>query len=470
MLPPCRLRCDSPFFASRSRCCLLYSVMFVLQEAVGRTKIVLKLLENKTAAANTTATVSLHRVATGREGMVANVNDGGSGTKLGGKRVSRHLRHSSTGPSRLSPTRDGLRKEEATMTGRTKTTGKRSLSMVLRRSTEAYSDRIESRGGGRVRHGNRSSAFGAANGSAVAKEAAARGGGGGDRARMHLAVKTVQAAFRRRMFHRFVWAQAYLRRPTHAFFLMDRVCQPAGCDGSYGGGCGSQANRVDAGCSRVCGINGWPEPPGFCPSGLHHVHAADIAFLAYAKWHRNACQNGDGKSPNEGIRSPSPETLKMLNANSAAELPARPPAGAEVFGQKRPTRAQAVHSMLFDLRLPFSRGALDAAIEDLEKMIDREGRESRVVIDDTFNRDAFIQILDTNRAGTKARKGKIGADGGGRGISFVNWYAWWVRHLPHDPASTSDLLKMVRCAKGLHCAEIAAAAAAAATDTAEEDE
>lgn len=113
--------------------------------------------------------------------------------------------------------------------------------------------------------------------------------------------------------------------------------------------------------------------------------------------------------------------------------------------------------MLADLRVPFMPGALNAAIEDLEKVIADEG-----------GRDAAGAARSGVRPTGAGSNGKGGANvWGGRnktarfgqhgGLSFVSWYGWWVRHLPYDPASTSCLLKTVRCALAMHAAEMAAA-------------
>lgn len=200
---------------------------------------------------------------------------------------------------------------------------------LLRRLTEAYSDRVGELGGGKP----------SSQGLQGTPLRVGGGGGGGwggaqrERVRANAAALTVQNAFRKRMFHRFVWAQAYLRRPTHAFRLFKRVCRPLLGTGSGGGGRGgsppnSSVTCVTESCSRVpvagggiavprssifqprergpeeftttiMSIDAWLEPPGFSASALHHVHSADMAFGAYARWSRDAamvCSAGAGES------------------------------------------------------------------------------------------------------------------------------------------------------------------------------
>ena len=636
-------RSRPPIFPSRAP----WPVMAVpscapgLQEAVARTKIVLKLLEAKSdavaqslshggdgggghhsggAAANASscsAKVKVKRAAArerdrgrergrrpsasqspaagGRAGSLREERRPNRTASAGGQQQPRvSATAAAAGPNSL-PKKDGSTDEG----GGTK----RSIHKVLRMATEAYSDRVRQQGGGVTRYRPPASSVqgGAGAGGAGAAGPVAVRGAGGDRARMNASARVVQVAFRRRMFHRFVWAQAYLRRPTHAYGILKRVCPPRLGGGAAGGAAsGGAAGAGTAGATatpigsrqtdaqgkgatlaygggdgggaadNVLVIDAWPELPGFCLSVPHHMHAADIAYLEYSRWRRaNIVANGDDEgaivsdeaastsataaasrynnniiSPIQQARdcraavagttsattssgnaaatapptattatvatataAPAPAapaapaagiTVQQLSSTTASPVrfntdasppspspspsqppppPPPPPPGAQLFERKHAIHAAAVRSVVVDLRVPFGPGALDAAMEDLERAISTGGGGRARGGKRPSRGGGQVAQAQQSSSDRNSRRGAAWAMGGrspnrsggyghhGGGLSFVCWHDWWVRHLPYDPASTDCLLKTVRCAKGLHSAEMAAAAAAAAAAT-----
>lgn len=451
------------------------------QEAVARTKIVLKLLETKAA---TTLSLPPHNGGGGNAsgGFPSATSNGNASSEakrcfVGARNSSANARRDRRRPTSASAVVTNstpLPKKKQDGTGNCAAANygknvKRNMKQVLRTSTEAYSDRVGHHGGGaaRLHRNNNSRAGGAAAGGGASGGITA--GGGGERGRMFAAAQTVQVAFRQRMFHRFVWAQAYLRSPTHAFGLFKRcltVLRGVGAAQAAPSGAapaGALATRQAEAPMDVNSIDAWPELPGFSLSLPHHVHAANPIFLRYVRWCRLESSNS---SFGEGVRG-APATLPVAAAavespqllTSAQEPPRlrqqqQPPEGAQLFEKKHAIRTAAVRSMLVDLRVPFLPGALDSAMEDLERIIAREGAG-----DGGSDRDvtgaATRSKPPANGVG-KAGGGKLGQHTAE--ISFAGWYGWWIRHLPFDPASTGCLLKTVRCAKALHGAEISAAA------------
>lgn len=431
---------------------------------------------------------------------------------------------------------------------------KRRMDKVLRTLTEAYSDRVGQLGGGAAKHGSIGKRHAASSVSGIGGVGRAGADGGGERARLKSSALVVQRAYRRRMFHRFVWAQAYLRRPKHAFGLFKRVC----CSPILGAATASTtlntdvSNRINtstlasvsaeehyseherlSNCytgidktttantrfasapsqheedgkfvrRRASGpgaeltltsIDAWPEPLGFSPVAPHHAHAADAAFLEYVRWcrRREAAANGGtnqawddlgvsservpcggvegdasgahgcaggkrvGAAAKNTTQTPAQQQQQQQEKEEEQPVPTplqHPPQGAGLFERKHVVRTAAVRSLLQDLRLPFAPGALDSAMEDLECAI-ASANTNTVTSERTHQSDVR---LSPGRGGRNQSKGGRGGGGGRGGLSFVCWYDWWVRHLPYDPASPTCLLKTVRCARGLHSAEIAIAA------------
>ncbi|CAN0337136.1 unnamed protein product, partial [Laminaria digitata] len=462
-------------------------------EAVARTKIVLKLLEAKAEAA--AQPPSHGGDGGGRRSSGAVMATASSSSSSGAKFKSSAARD--RGPS--SSPKDISNPDE----GGTK----RSIHKVLRIATEAYSDRVGQQGGGVTRY--RPPTSGAAGTGAGAGGAGLAGTRAvrGDRARMNASALSVQVAFRRRMFHRFVWAQAYLRRPTHAYGILKRVCPPRLGGGGAGVSAGAGAGVGPAGTAgamattpieSVMVIDAWPELQGFCLSVPHHVHAADTAYLEYYRAtspaHATAAVTTITAAATATAATTAATTSQLPNISSSPVrfitdasppppsplLPPPPPPGAQLFERKHPIHAAAVRSVLLDLRVPFGPGALDAAMEDLERVISggdggasggkphsRGGSKSQAQ-QSSSDRDSHRKsqaqsssdrhgrrsgVARGGRSPNGPRLGGYGHHGGG--LSFVGWHDWWVRHLPYDPASTDCLLKTVRCAKGLHSAEMA---------------
>eukprot|EP00903_Cladosiphon_okamuranus_P008297 g7983.t1 len=525
-------------------------------EAVARTKIVLKLLEIKAAAP------SLPQPSGGCAGFPSSTGKSNP-TDLEAKRgigVARKTNHNAdarrgrrrpasaetaptTNNQTLSPKKkqDGvIRSAAAAGDGKT---AKRNMKQVLRTSTEAYSDRVGQHGGGAARlHTSTNPRLGGGGaGAAGGASGGITAGGGGERGRMFAAAQTVQVAYRQRMFHRFVWAQAYLRSPVHAFGLFKRcltvlrgadaataaaaaagaptaaaaATAAAASGASAGAGIGAGAGGTPAGipaakttsrasADDVASIDAWPELPGFCLSLPHHAHAADPVFLRYVRWRQREISNGGGSfderingatavKPASGGSTavvaplPPPQPLAFAQNEGSPQQPQqheRPPEGNRLFEKRHPIRTATVRSMLIDLRVPFLPGALDSAMDDLERTIAREGgggggvnnaavfgggSNSRPGGDGRSDHDtagSAVAAAGTSKEQTGngvggravARGCRLGQHGAAAEISFAGWFCWWVRHLPFDPASTGCLLKTVRCAKALHAAEISAGA------------
>lgn len=319
------------------------------------------------------------------------------------------------------------------------------------------------------------------------------------------AAQTVQIAYRQRMFFRFVWAQAYLRSPTHAFGLFKRclatlrgasssaAAAATGLDPAPGGMAMPAAARnaeppAPAGDDVVVvsSIDAWPERPGFCLALTHHAHAVDPVFLGYVRWRRrreSSSSSGstsgrgapavatttipatpaaaEGSSPAQHEPPPAPPPplpLPLPQQQQLQDTPPPDPEGARLFEKKHPIRTAAVRSMLADLRVPFLPGALDSAMEDLERTIAREGAGAGSAAAAAAARSGRPPGIAVSGGRPVGGGGRLGPPQGVPGISFAAWYGWWVRHLPFDPASTGCLLKTVRCAKALHAAEVSAAA------------
>ncbi|CAM9963047.1 unnamed protein product [Ectocarpus sp. 8 AP-2014] len=445
-------------------------------EAVNRTKVVLKLLEAKAAAS------SLPQPS-GGDGDVAGGTAGAVGRNPSGNSPGArgHGSHRRRDPHRSSPKANNDRRitNKACVSDDKRETW--DMKKVLRTATEAYSDRVGQQGGGATRiNANRKPGAGCG---------ATAVGRGGERARMSAAAQTVQVAFRQRMFHRFVWAQAYLRGPTHAYEVFKR-CIPMPRGGGGGGNFASAATPhhppplrpaalADVASAAVNLVDAWPELPGFCPSFPHHVHAADPIFLRYLR----SCTpksydislSSATTTPEEGTdtgKTP-PTTSASASTGAVVSSPGRPPQQtqqqqqnqefAEAFERKYHIRTAAVRGMYVDLRVPFLPGALDAALEDLEQTIARDsappveggGKNRRRKVDTVSSGVRLASPLRGSSGGTAGGNGRVGQNPHGGRLSFAKWYPWWIRHLPFDPASTGCLLKTVRCAKTLHASEIA---------------
>lgn len=500
------------------------------QEAVARTKIVLKLLETKATAAAAAASSlpqpngggggntsgAFPRSASSNGNPGSEVKRSSVGAPNGGSVDTRRDRRrpasaaaavattttataaSTTNTFAPKKKQDGTTSKRAAVAAAAADKGaRRNMKQVLRSSTEAYSDRVGRHGGGAARLCPPSS-YSRAGGGAAAAGGGISTGGGGERGRMFAAARTVQVAFRQRMFHRFVWAQAYLRSPTHAHGLYKRCLTVLrGADTAAAAPSGGAApegvpvmRRAEAPTDASSSIDAWSELPGFCLSLPHHVHAVDPVFLRYVRWRRREGSVGaaafdDGARRSALAATPaaaSAATIGSPRLVASAQEPAQPqqqepqPEGAQVFEKKHPVRAAAVRSMLMDLRVPFLPGALDSAVEDLERTVAREGaganvgasagaivsRQSRRGGDGRSERDATAVAATISTPPPQESGSGRTAGGGlgqqGAGISFAGWYGWWIRHLPFDPASTGCLLKTVRCAKALHRAEILEAA------------
>lgn len=527
--------------------------VFTTQEAVKRTKITLKLLEAKRAAAGAAAVNesahSIHRIGSqnvspsNKRRSTIGVENKLKVAKRGGTAEAAVLASVPAAPAVTvatpkEPRALGKSKGNAANESRSRD-GKPTT--LLQRLTEEYSDRVGERGGGTPSCSGRNLP--------VKTNGAGVGGGGGkgpmaERKRAHAAALTVQHAFRLRMFHRFIWAQAYLRRPLHAFRLFARVSRPlvgtsfpspvtvktgavgalsgdTGIGGAAAGGatarmilgtaCISDGAISAADSESITSLDAWLELPGFCVYDPRHVHSVDDAFWNYSRWHRklyscatsaagatavdrafttdylptlgtetslNMCAEGvgggGGEEDKRGTTTEVASSTSLLAAGRAetattmppapgqavaVEPPSSPPEGAHLFERKHAVRKEAVRVLLLDLRLPLTLGALDMAIEDLGRVISKDYSMS-------LERDQSVDLggprvvgLEVRGAGTGAQRTsvgqkKIGAFGQGQGISFVSFYDWWMRHLPYDPASASCLMKTVRCARGLHAAEV----------------
>lgn len=399
-------------------------------------------------------------------------------------------------------------------------------STLLQRLTEQYSDRVSEYGGGKLSSSTRK----------LSMKTDGSGGGGGsaaDRKRLHAAAVIVQQAFRVRMFRRFTWAQAFLRRPLHVFRLFARVSRPLHSPARPSLARSSEpamrarvAHTSDGNvsavgdCDPITSINSWAEPRWFCLSDPHHVHSADEAFWACSRWHRDHCRDasaapsnqqslggrshvfmahsrtpyeetspnvvriegscGDGEQdilgttpaasctePRAQSRRPDVGAPVMLAA-SGRTTPEKtqtepPPEGADVFLRKYAVRKEAVRVLMLELRLPLPPGALEHAIEDLEKDISGENASWRGVGNNistmgdqsTAGREAGTSGETTSQQTCFVRTKKNAGFAHGRGISFASFYQWWVRHLPHyDLASTSCVMKTVQCARALHSTEV----------------
>ncbi|CBJ34038.1 hypothetical protein Esi_0889_0002 [Ectocarpus siliculosus] len=443
-------------------------------EAVNRTKVVLKLLEAKTAASSLPQPSGGDGDAAG--GTAGAVGRNPSGDSPGVRGDGSHRRRD---PQHSPPKANNDRriKSKACVSDDKRETW--DMKKVLRTATEAYSDRVGKQGGGATRiNANRQSGAGCG---------ATAVGRGGERARMSAAAQTVQVAFRQRMFHRFVWAQAYLRGPTHAYEVFKR-CLPM----PRGGGGGNFASAAtphhppplrpaalaDVASAAVNLVDAWPELPGFCPSFPHHVHAADPIFLRYLrsctpKSYDISFSSATTTTQEEGTETGKTPPTASASTGAGVSSPGRPPQQtqqqqqnqefAEAFERKYHIRTAAVRGMYVDLRVPFLPGALDAALEDLEQTIARDSappveggaKNRRRQVDTVSSGVRLASPLRGSGGGTAGGKGRVGQNPHGGRLSFAKWYPWWIRHLPFDPASTGCLLKTVRCAKALHASEIA---------------
>ncbi|CAM9211474.1 unnamed protein product [Ectocarpus sp. 12 AP-2014] len=444
-------------------------------EAVNRTKVVLKLLEAKAAASSLPLPSGGNGDAAG--GTVGAVGRNPSGNSSGARgHGSRRRRDPHHSPPEAN--NDRRTKNKASVSDDKRETC--DMKKLLRTATEAYSDRVGQQGGGATRtNANRKSGAGCG---------ATAVGRGGERARMSAAAQTVQVAFRQRMFHRFVWAQAYLRGPTHAYEVFKR-CLPVPRGGGGGGGNFASpaaphhppplppAALANAASAAVNLVDAWPEVPGFCPSFPHHVHAADPIILRHL---RSCTRESSGISfssaittAEEGTEAGKTPPTASASTGAGASSPGRPPQQtqqhqqnpefSEAFERKYPIRTAAVRGMYADLRVPFLPGALDAALEDLEQTIARDsappveggGKNCRRKVETVSGGARLASPLHGSGGGTAGAKGRVGQNPHGGRLSFAKWYPWWIRHLPFDPASTGCLLKTVRCAKALHASEIA---------------
>lgn len=485
------------------------------QEAVNRTKIVLKLLESKAAASslpqqpngggvqpsgNTTESRGNKRNKSGRSASANTRREvAGADKCIKNARKSLPQKHRDCGSSKSTANPAAAANNNNNDDEQNKN-NKRNMKKVLRMSTEAYSDRVGQQGGGaarRVRDGG-----GVASGGGTAGGITRGGGPGGERRRMSAAAQAVQVAFRQRMFHRFVWAQAYLRSPTHTFGLFKRCLHvlhgPANITATASAprlpaAPGAASTSLET-AMNVSWNDAWPEAPGFCVALLHHAHAADSAFLGHVRWRRESSHLSEpSRSITEGMTEPgsllATATAKAAAGGSAAaanlstqaqnpqqqpQEQQQRPDGVQLFERKHAIRTAAVRSMLIDLRVPFLPGALDAAMEDLEKTIALEssttaattavGGKSTPTMGDKGRpggniEEAAKRFTPGNGDGDNRARGTGGRfkPHHGGGLSFAEWYSWWIRHLPFDPASTGCLLKTVRCAKALHAAENLAA-------------
>lgn len=448
----------------------------LLQEAVNRTKVVLKLLEAKSAASSLPQPSGGNGDAAGGAAGVASRNPSGNPSGALGH-GSRRRRDPHRSPAKAN--NDRRKENNASVSDDKRETW--DTKKVLRTSTEAYSDRVGQQGGGAIRL-NANSKPGAGYG-------ATAGGRGGERARMSAAAQTVQVAFRQRMFHRFVWAQAYLRGPTHAYEVFKR-CLPMPRGGGGGGGSFASAATprhppplppgalADVPSAAVNFGDVWPELPGFCPSFPHHVHAADSIFLGYlrscTRESADISFSSAATTAEEGTEPGKTPPTASASTGAGVTSPGRPPQQtqqqqqqnpefAEAFERKYHIRTAAVRGMYVDLRVPFLPGALDAALEDLEQTIAQEnapsvagrGKSRRRKVDAVGSGEQLASPLCGSGGGTAGGKGRGGQNLHGGRMSFARWYPWWIRNLPFDPASTGCLLKTVRCAKALHASEIA---------------
>ena len=361
---------------------------------------------------------------------------------------------------------------------------KRTLCAALRKSTEAYSDRVGKYGGGvsssRLCLGrvHSSTSLGVVNRKTMLAETA----------NINNAALAVQRVFRRRMFRHFVWAQSYLRRPMHAFAIFKRICRPLGganvrvddvaavttktlgveestsksttvCQVSMSRNDDIAGTKVSKGdLPVITSLDTWPEAPGFNPSAPFHRHKADVIFLEYLR----RCRQAPAVVSGAKVSTPSDNRLEVSLETSSAPsaTTSSRPRGIPAFERKYAIRTEAMRSTLLDIRLPITSGALDAAVEDLNRVVLAEasvGSGGRI---GAFFTDATSKSSIALNRGVERRKAQnsrahnitLRSDS----LSFSTWYGWWLRHLPYDPGSTARLLRTVRCARMLHSAEIVA--------------
>lgn len=468
------------------------------QEAVNRTKIVLKLLEAKRAA----STPGDGSPGTGPKRSGASSKPSSATAGVGGAKARRRLASATAAAVATGGVRSTLSPQKKKVDRRKSSAGgggdgkqeRRSVKKALRASTEAYSDRVHREGGGAAR---KSKPWG--KGGAAAGPGGIAGSVGGERGVTLAAAITVQVAFRQRMFHRFVWAQAYLRSPAHAYGVFTR-CRPVSRHGSNAGFGAPSAVLPPSVAAFVDATSGnmsiSPAAAAAVPqlTGGTTIEDFDAAFQGYVRWRRREGSTGsllDAKSTDKSTEAVRPPASPLVAARGTeAPLPGSPsvhpsqaqkqqreqhqqrPEGAELFERKHVTRTAAVRSALVDLRVPFLPGALEAAVEDLERTIARENGRSAAVtasgncdkkpLTSDGGRETAVSLSPTpTRGGAKGRGGaassRLENPHHGGGLSFAEWYLWWTRHLPFDPASTGCLLKTVRCATALRAAEIAAA-------------
>lgn len=455
-------------------CLVSRSLAKRLQEAVNRTKIVLKALESKVASQascasspGVTPTVATRTWRKWNQVHSAKLERRpASRVRLTCPRATTHA-----APDRKDPINWG---KDGNGTSR-----ELSVSAILRRSTEEYGDRVGKYGGGGAKHGvlARRCPLPILRGSGT--EGMVSAGTGGETATADAAVLSVQTVFRKRMFHRLVWAQRYLRRPTHAFSIFKRACRPcllasanihtnidvatAVATGAQQGVKGQSAVSTAVLQSTDTTVGDvWPEAPGFNPSAPYHTHAADDAFFEYLKWrHQESTTSRGAKvSPTQLDAHGQAVGLELSSA-----LEATPPSrtqGIHFFARKYAIHTEAMRSTLLNLHLPFIPGALDAAMDDLDSVIDAETSFSAGDHVAGSSHKALSTRSGVERARIRNRQQK-GIAHRRQELSFASWYEWWVRHLPYDIGSPTYMLKTIRCAKTLHSAEVAAYAEVANT-------
>lgn len=416
-----------------------------LQEAVDRTKTVLKELERKVASRascvpspGATPTVATRTRGKRNQAYSANLER----RPTARVRFARPRATTHAAPDRKDPV--SRRKD------RNGTSRERSVCAILRRSTEEYGDRVGKYGGGGAKHGMvHRYPLPIPRGSST--EGAIAAGAGGDTATGDAAVLSVQAVFRQRMFHRLVWAQRYLRRPTHAFSIFKRACRPCLLASANIQTYGDVASTAVRQSTDTTFEDLWPEAPGFNPSTPYHTHAADSAFFKYLTSRRQVSTTSRGRTQLDAHGQ-----AVGLELSSAPE--ATPPPrtqGMHFFARKYAIHTEAMRSTLLNLHLPFIPGALDAAMDDLESIIDAGTSVSAGDHVAGSSHKATLTRSGVERARIRNRQQSYIAHRR-QELSFSSWYEWWLRHLPYDIGSPTYMLKTIRCAQTLHSAEVAA--------------
>lgn len=442
-----------------------------LQEAVNRTKIVLKELESKVASQasgasspGVTPTVAPRTWGKWNQAHSANLK----------RRPTSRVRFSC--PRNAAPDRKDPMSWGKDGNGTSK---ERSVCAVLRRSTEEYGDRVGKYGGGGAKHGVMVRRYPLPIPRGSGTEGMTSAGAGGDTATGDAAVLSVQAIFRQRMFHRLVWAQRYLRRPTHAFSIFMRACRPCflasanirtNIDVAAAAAVGSQQGVKGQSAASTAVLQStettlgdiWPEAPGFNPSAPYHTHAADGAFFEYLTWRRQLSTTSRGARVSPTQLDAQGQAVGLESSSAPEATPLSRTQEIHFFARKYAIHTEAMRSTLLNLHLPFIPGALDAAMDDLESIIDAESSLSAGDHIAGSSHKAIFTRSGTERARIRNRQHK-GIAHRRQEVSFASWYEWWVRHLPYDIGSPTYMLKTIRCAKTLHSAEVAAYAEAANT-------